>query len=429
VEQDVRILWFSNRPLSDEDVGSTGTWLQAMAQCLVGTGQVQLGNVSRGRVPGILRQDWGPVQQWIVPVGEKPQRDGLPASKVVDAIARVVREFSPDLIHIWGTEYYWGLLTARRLIPGPTLLEMQGLKFVWARVFAGGLSCANQLACIGLKECLRRSSLFQLQRRFERWGIAEREMISKHRYISVQSPWMKAHIKAINSQAQTFEVDLALRDAFYRGRRWEWSDKMRVFCSSANPFPYKGLHVAVRAIALLKKTFPAIQLRIAGYHRTSGFRQDGYIAWVDREIRRLGLQQNVVWLGPLDADQIVAELVSSSAMVVPSYVESYCVALCEAMMVGVPTVASFNGGTAYLTKNEESSLHFLPGEVEMCAHQLSRLLTDRALAVRVSENAYKAAVARNDPNRLVCHQIEIYRSVLKDPAHLAQEGASSASSV
>jgi len=48
----------------------------------------------------------------------------------------------------------------------------------------------------------------------------------------------------------------------------------------------------------------------------------------------------------------------------------------------------------------------------MCAYQLERLLTDQALAERIGKRAREIALVRNDPERIVRNQIEIYRQVL-----------------
>ncbi|MEM4360239.1 MAG: glycosyltransferase [Candidatus Bilamarchaeaceae archaeon] len=410
----MRILWLSNKIQSNVDSGTTGTWLDAMAQLLVKSGEVELGNIALGPVARTTRQDCGPIQQWVVPAKAKPQLNGLPAQRFVEEITRAVYEFNPDLVHVWGTECFWGLLTARRIIRYPALLEMQGLKGIIARVFDGGLSIREQLACIGLKEVIRGCTIFQSRRRFEKWGVFEKEMIRGHRFVTTQSEWLCAHIVSINPSCRVFHNDFMLRESFYTALPWKASNSMAVFCSAAYPSPFKGLHVALRAIAILKQRFPGVQLRIAGAHQRSDIRQDGYVRWLNHQIARLGIADNVCWLGALSAEEIVAELQGCAAIVVPSFIEGYCLGLAEGMMLGVPSVNSFAGGMSSLAKDEESALFFQPGDAEMCAHQLGRLLTDRALAERLSHNARAIALVRNDPQRILQKQLEIYQQVIAE---------------
>lgn len=411
----LRVLWLSNKVLSSRDSGGTGTWLDAMAQGLIESGAVALGNITHGDVSRVTRQDTACIQQWLVPYKAKSWRwNELPTERTVMEIIQVVEEFKPRLVHVWGTEGYWGILTARKLISLPALLETQGVKGAIARVFHGGLSFREQLACIGLKEILRGSTIFQGRKQFAQWGLIEQEMISGHQFITFQSKWLEAQIRAVNSTGTTFHNDFALRDVFYTCEPWQRSTSISIVCSSAYPASFKGLHVAVRATAILKRRFPDVELRIIGAQQTQGIRRDGYVNWLNHEAKRLGIDTNLRWLGPLSAPEMISELQRCAAFVLPSFIEGYSLALAEAQMLGVPSVVSFAGGTPSLARDEDSALSFSPGDEVMCAYQLERLLTDRVLAERISRRAREIAVVRNDRNRIVRRQIEIYRQVLQE---------------
>ena len=410
----MRILWLSNKIQTNVDSGTTGTWLDAMARLLVQSGEVELGNIALGPVASTTRQDCGPIQQWVVPAKAKPQRNGLPAERFVREIVQAVDEFSPDLVHIWGVEGYWGLFTARGIIRYPALLEMQGIKGAIARVFTGGLSIREQLACTGLKEILRLSTIFQQKRKFQSWGKVEREIIAGHRFITAQSEWVKAYVKSINQNCTVFYNDLVLRAPFYNTDPWKYSGNDVIFSLAAYPAPFKGLHTAIRAIAILKKQFPRIQLRIGGMLQKRGIRQDGYISWLNREIRRLKLSENICWLGVLSAAEIINQMRQSSAMVLSSFIENCCNAMQEGMLLGVPLVVSYAGGLPSLARDEESALFFSPDDEVMCAYQLDRILTDRKLAESISQNARAIGLVRNDPQRILQKQLEIYRQVIDE---------------
>ncbi len=134
--------------------------------------------------------------------------------------------------------------------------------------------------------------------------------------------------------------------------------------------------------------------------------------WVNRMIQQLGLADAVEWLGPLDAEQIVAELKNAAAVVIPTFIENCCTAIQETMAVGTPVVASYAGGIPSLGKDEESCLFFPPGDEVMCAYQLERVLTDRELAQRLSRQSREIAAVRNDLPSLVQRQLKIYQEVL-----------------
>ncbi len=383
-----------------------------MAHGLLDSGAVELGIIASGPVKHFTRRDCLQVQQWLVPDRTPSGCDGLPSASIIQSIMVAATEFSPDLIHIWGAESFWGLLSARRLLDYPALLEIQGIKGQIAKVYYGGLTLSEQFRCIGIKEVLKRRTMHSDRRDFVRWGLREAEIIRGHRYVDVQSAWAFAHVKVINPDARLFPVELALRPSFYETDGWQSPEIPLIFCTAAYTSPFKGLHVAIRALALLRKRIPNARLRIAGAHQRPGIRQEGYMRWINRMIHHLDLVHAVDWLGPLSAEQIVAEMKNAGAVIIPTYIENCCTAMQEAMSIGIPVVVSYAGGIPSLAKDEESCLFFQPGDDAMCAYQLERVLTDKDLALRLSQESRKIGTARNDPERVVRRQLDIYNQIV-----------------
>lgn len=410
----MKILWLSNAVLATEDKGLSGTWLDATAQHLIASGQVTLINIVMGNVKEPVQHNDSSIQQWVIPPSS-PGKNGLPSGKSVEIALQIIGKIAPALIHIWGVEAWWGILAARQLLDRsvPVLLEIQGLKGACARVFAGGMTVREQRSCIYLKEMLLGRSIAKDQKEFMNWGHFEQEIISGCRFVSTQSPWVRAWVKAANPNCNVYNTELMLRKAFYDAVPWTSKEENPViFCSSAYPVPYKGLHDAIRALALLSRRFPKVRLRIAGSIQKSRLRQDGYVRWLNKLCVDLGIKGQVEWLGPLTADQVVREIQNCSVFLMPSHCESYCVALAEAMYLGCPVVTAFNGGTSYLVSDETTGLFYPSGDEVMCAFQLERILTDRELASRLSSNARTKAQERNNPGTIVENQLGIYRNVI-----------------
>jgi glycosyltransferase involved in cell wall biosynthesis len=141
-------------------------------------------------------------------------------------------------------------------------------------------------------------------------------------------------------------------------------------------------------------------------------RRDGYVAWVVREIKRLGLESNINWLGALEAGQIISQMQMSSAMVIPSFIENCSTSMQEAMLIGVPLVVSYAGGLPSLARDEESALFYPMGDDAACAMQLERLFDDKELPMRLSKQARLVAEYRNEPQRIIARQLEIYQLII-----------------
>jgi glycosyltransferase involved in cell wall biosynthesis len=411
------ILWLCNRPLEETQDRRDGTWFTAMARALVESGKIRLAIVAQAKVKDITQCDFGGITQWVVPY-ESLGRDGLPSGRTVDAIKQVADEIKPDLIHVWGTENYWGLLTARSLLTAPTVLEIQGLKYACADVYYGGLSLIELIRYIGpLEILLPRSSWMLGKLRFKRWGTFEKEMILMHKYISTQSDWVRMHIRMLQPHCIVFKTGIMLRKEFYNAQPWLIQksydlDAPSVFASSSGSVAYKGLHVLVKAIAILKNKYPKIVLNIAGDIIKNGIRRNCYARWLQAESRRLGVADNIHFLGPLDADELIQQFYKSSVVVIPSFIETYSLALAEAMFLGVPAVASYAGAMPELARDGESALFFPIGDASACALQIDKILSDQKLAERLSQNARKIGLLRNDHQLVIERQIEIYNDII-----------------
>lgn len=408
----LRILWFCNLKFSGEESKTSGSWLNALGSALVENEHIELCNITAGNVKRITRQDFGEIMQWIVPYQSK-LKCGLPKRKIIKEIQEIVKQINPSIIHVWGTENYFGVLTAQKYINGTVILEIQGLKYAIEKYFYAGLNTFNLFKCIAFKDFLRPSeSIFQLKSAFSKWGKIEKEIIRNHSIISVQSNWSKSQVQAVNPGAKILETKRALRKEFYVASQWnaEACTKYRIFTSLASIISYKGLHILIDSISLLKKKYPKIKLAIAGY-RAYGLRQNGYTKWLTKRIQKLGLVENIEWLGMLDSGKLIAEMHKANVTVIPSFIESYCLGLFEALAIGVPTVVSFAGAMPELATHEVEALFFQPGDAIMCANCIERFLESEEFAISISNNSIK----RMQTNKVIdVSQVQyaIYRRVL-----------------
>jgi len=413
VNRKIKVLWFSNLAFSNDELRSTGTWLHTMALNLVHSDEVELYNISQGKVKSVTRQNSGAIGQWLVPFDRL--KNGLPSSSTICAIQKVVESLQPDLIHIWGTENYWGLLTARGYIKGNAVLEIQGLKLAIHKYFYSGLSILDIIRCFGIKEFVKPSvSLFYLKKSYKKWGEFEKEMMRNHSFISTQSDWVRAYVRSVASESKIIHTSLSLRKEFIEGKKWDVANcvEYQIFTSSASVTSYKGLHILLDAVSILKIRFPQVKLIIGG-NDVKGIKQGGYAKWLKKKIINLGIENNVRWIGSLDAKNMVLQMHQANVVVIPSFIESYCLALDEALTLGLPVVAAFSGAMPELAVHEKTALFFPPGDSIMCANCIERFFGDKEYSKNIAENAYHAKkyIKGSDVGEV---QLTIYRNILKE---------------
>lgn len=151
--------------------------------------------------------------------------------------------------------------------------------------------------------------------------------------------------------------------------------------------PYKGLDVAVQALAALREAH-AIDARLV----VAGPADEGHAADVRALAARLGVAGAIDWLGNQDADGVARVLARAHAVIVPSvWDEPLGLVPIEAAFARVPIVASDVGGLGEAMRADEHALLFAPGDAVAAATALARVLTDpEATAARVARARERA---------------------------------------
>ncbi|MDD4777221.1 MAG: glycosyltransferase [Fermentimonas sp.] len=415
-----KVIWFCAAQFSDQKIKTTGTWLIAMGNALAKTEEIELYNVTYGDVKSITRKDAGNISQWIIPRKERVKYH-RGSDKLISFIQKIDDEIKPDLIHVWGTEYGFGFAVIEAKLQTGILFDIQGLLFATVKYYYGGLSNRDLLKCIGLKEFLKpQFHPFFVRRRFKKQGRHELGLIRQMKNISVQSEWVHSIIKNVAPESNIFSTGIMLRSEFAEAPAWRSQDdngEIRIFTTCSGPIPYKGIHVIFDAIALLKNRYPNIKLSIGGdikMVKKYGLFRDGYTGWLLRKAKKLGIADSIYWMGMMNADEMTDEMCRSSMVVIPSYVETYCLFMAESMMTGVPLVASFSGAMPELAENGRSALFFPAGDQWSCARQIERIISDTDLANNLSAEARKVALLRNDPDKVLRTQLDIYQKMMPD---------------
>jgi glycosyltransferase involved in cell wall biosynthesis len=400
----LKILWFSNFRFSNEAIKTTGTWLKVMGEGLSIEKEVEFVNVTKGQSKEIIFEQINCIKQYVVPAGKSYSND-LPKPQITSQIENIIEEVKPDIIHVWGTESYWGLITKKYVHRFKVLLEIQGILTQIRVQFYGELTPREILACTGLKEFVRPKTHILFQHFFYiRQAQNEQEIVRSHQLIGVQSEWSHRSIVGINSKAKIFKGIIPLRVEFVSAARtWSHQSSGKIFTSAAGLHSFKGLHVTLRALKILVDKGLNVCLNIAGA-QSRGFRQSGYKRYLLALINELKIESHVNWLGALDAMEIVHELQSSDVVLISSYMESYCMVLYEALAVGVPIVCSYAGAMPEAGRLSSSIKYFQPGDFTLAASHVSDVLCSAYESNFDSPPVFTAEAA-------VKRQLEIYNEI------------------
>ena len=333
-------------------------------------------------------------------------------------VKQIIDDEKPDLVHIWGTEKFWASIYRKGYIEVPTVLDIQGLLAPYTEYYYGGLSLKEIFKSIHLKELLMPSrNLFHKKEVFRRRGVSETANIKTFHHISYQSQWVRNYLTFVNPTAHLYPTKIMLRKAFMNSQKWEYrevGDSPVIFSTCSAAVTYKGMHIIIKAIALLKDKYPHIKLKLAGYINVGERLLDGYSVFLNNLIKKYGLQENVIYLGSLDESQIIQQLLNSNACVIPSFIETYCLAFAESMIVGVPTIASFAGAMPELAENGKEALFYNSVDFYTCAALIDKVLQDKNLSNRLSENGRIRRMKENNMDSVVETRLKNYNDILNN---------------
>ncbi len=153
--------------------------------------------------------------------------------------------------------------------------------------------------------------------------------------------------------------------------------------------PYKGVSVAIEALALLRSAhgIPA-RLVVVGPEDSDHGVEMRTLA------ERLGVAEQVSWRGPCAPDEIAAALARAHALIVSSvWEEPFPLVTIEGALARVPLVASDVGGIGEGMHDEEHALLFARGDARLAAVALARTLTEEEQTAARVRRAYERAQA------------------------------------
>jgi glycosyltransferase involved in cell wall biosynthesis len=334
----------------------------------------------------------------------------LPRRSQVRKYASIVNDWNPDVVHVHGTESEFGLIKAWSHTNKPVAVSIQGLMAPCAAKAYGELlpvqvhGAVRSMVGIGLRSR-------QLWKGFQERAPYEEDIIRSADMILGRTQWDHAWACAYRSDVRYRHIDELMRPEFYEALNWTLGkcNRHQIFCTSASQ-PLKGLHVLVEAVYRLRDVFPDIRLNVA----SAGFvprPQGDYARFVLQLIRKRNLEEVVTFLGHLDAEELVNQLQLANCYVMPSFIENSSNALQEAMLVGVPAIATFSGGVTTTIDSERTGLTFATGDPALLAWQIGRVFRDDNLASRLGENARITAMNRHDPARVEVELLSAYREL------------------
>jgi len=415
-----RILWLVNIPLPEASIlmGESpipfAGWLVNSSKMLAATSDVRLFIAfPKKKFKGCTRISGEAIEY--LPFERLRQKNFLGNNSHFNQILDIT---NPDLVHIHGTEYLHTLaminLCGVRGIK--TVVSIQGLLSITAQHFYASLP-AKAIYGFTLRNIFNKDSVYLDRKSFARWGDFEISALKKNANVIGRTTWDKANLLQINPEVNYFFCNEILRESFYE-YKWdlESCEDHTIFLSQGRD-SYKGLHHVVEALPLVLQQFPDTKVYVAGVDITDSSTMKAkllgthYGKYIRKRIRKLKLQDYFFFTGLLDECEMCERYLRSHVFVCPSSIENSPNSLGEAMILGVPCVASYVGGIPDMLEHEKEGFLYQGDAPYMLAHYICELFLNNKVALEFSKAARESAKKRHCKDKNMKQLLKIYDSL------------------
>ena len=331
----------------------------------------------------------------------------------VEKYLRVIRQTKPDIIHIHGTENPFACIIP--FVDAPVVVSVQGCITVYHHKFLAGFSLRDLRLSIyyrgkGLRSYVRNKSFNRIYKEFAALRDREQRNLMLTKYIIGRTAWDKRITCVLSPKRIYYHGDELLRDPFYSALWNNIADKRLVIHTTTSNSAYKGFETICEALYLLKQ-----EIDLDVVWRFAGLSQHDAIVKIAK--KKLGDRfplRGLIFLGSLDENNLAKALCNANIYVSASHIENSPNNLCEAMIVGMPCIATYAGGTASLISDGSEGIVVQDGDPWVLAGAIIELYRNPIMAVEYGKNARLRALKRHNHKRIAQEYINIYQSIIEN---------------
>jgi glycosyltransferase involved in cell wall biosynthesis len=337
---------------------------------------------------------------------------------LADSFSNFLKNAAPDIIHVMGTEFPHTLSMCEACLKeGMTdrlVISIQGITKLIADAYDTGLPCSVKHG-YRLKD-IKNGNLNKDKKRFEARAAYETEALRLTRNVVGRTEFDETYVRNINKDIRYFHNNEVLRPSFY-GRKWKYEncEPNTVFVSQCD-YPIKGMHILIEGAHHLKEMGHTVKYRIAGWNilNSPEWKMSKYVFYLHSLMKKYDLYRDFEFLNPLDEGAMVKEYLRANIYVLPSVIENSPNSLGEAMILGMPVVASDVGGVKDFVDHGRNGYVFPVPEPYKMACCIRDYMQDRGLSTEMGRNAAATAGKLYDRKNNADRLADIYKEMLNE---------------
>jgi glycosyltransferase involved in cell wall biosynthesis len=332
----------------------------------------------------------------------------IESESIIACYLKIIEEFNPDVIQIFGTESPFGLMIP--LVKAPVVIHIQGNLTITSKKWFSGLSFFSILRNTNIKVLIKAYGLWHLYFNFSNRATRERKLMGFCRYFIGRTDWDRRICKVLSPSGIYYHCEELLRNDFYNVKRWQKPTQVKIkLVSTVSTMVYKGLETILETAQLLSNNlFLKFEWIVAGVKGN-----EEIIGIIEKTYKLKFADHHIFFKGSLNPVKLIEELSQAHIYVHPSHIENSPNSVCEAMLLGMPVIATYAGGTPSIVENGKEGLLVQDGDPYSMAGAITELIQDDSLMLLLAENAYKKATMRHNRKMVRDRMSEIYKDIIE----------------
>ena len=322
---------------------------------------------------------------------------------------QIIKKVQPDIIHIHGTENSFLCLLDK--VDIPIVISIQGNLTVYNHKYFSGFH-GNYLKqkndSISLKSIFFGRKSFNLgYKMMKQMAKIEKRHLKSAKNIIGRTDWDRQITRVLAPKSKYYIGNEILRKGFYTEK---WNNLYEhgtiiLFTTNSDNY-YKGFETVCHALTLLHQIGIEVEWRIAGVSKKSLINK---IA--KKQLSSDYTKSGLILLGALDEIKLIENLKQSHLYVMPSHIENSPNNLCEAMILGMPCIATLAGGTGSMLKAGEEGLIIQDGDPWAMAGAILELVHHPLKSTQFGKKARETALERHNQKKIINRLLQTYNTI------------------
>lgn len=321
----------------------------------------------------------------------------------VNYYLKIIDDYKPDIIHVFGTEQSFGLLSSYTKVP--VVIHIQGILNPYLNAYYAPGSNILDLIKQNILKPLKIFNLIQGMSNFKFNAHRESIILKNCKYYIGRTEWDKNVTSLYAPKSRYYYCSEVLRDVFYNAKAWQRKEQNKLtLISTISKTSYKGFDLILKSAKILQELKEIdFEWNVFGIHE--------YKEWE----MKLGINcndVNVFLRGVADSSTLVDNIQKSDIFIHPSYIDNSPNSVCEAQMIGIPVISTNVGGISSLIENDKIGFLIPANDPYTLVTRIIEIKNNKSKAVHLGKNARNEAMIRHSKEKISTDLLKVYNLLI-----------------